>query len=108
MVGKFSRALRKGAPEKVYPPVTSMLALLRSAEFDVDGGATVSSGPDARKWLAQLGAGQLQNGEVFRQSWLDAGITEDETEQTLFAMSRWADTDDAWYAALQCEMLTWK
>ena len=109
-----SRALRKGAPD-AEPPGTSMPALFRRAGFDVDSskigvgaGTTVYASPEARKWLAKRGAGQLQQGDVFRKSWLDAGITEDEIQQTLVAVGKWAETEDAWYVAVQCEMLAWK
>ncbi|KAI9745018.1 MAG: hypothetical protein M1818_001296 [Claussenomyces sp. TS43310] len=109
-----SRGFRKGAPDG-DPTGTIMPALLRRAGFDADGGkvcigagTTVYSGPEARKWLAWRAAGQLKRGDPFRQSWLDAGITEDEIQQTLLAVRKWAEMEDAWYAALQCEMLVWK
>jgi SAM-dependent methyltransferase len=113
-VRNLSRSLRKGEPD-AEPPGTSMPALIRSVGFDADGGkirvgagTTVYSGSEARKWLAWRAAGQLRQGDSFRQSWLDAGITEDEIQQTLLAVEKWAETEDAWYAALQCEMLAWK
>ena len=109
-----SRGLSKGAPA-ADPTGTIMPALFRSVGFDANGGkvrvgagTTVYSGPEARKWLAWRAAGQLQQGDPFRQSWLDAGITEDEIQQTLLALGKWAEMEDAWYAALQCEMLAWK
>ena len=109
-----SRGLSKGAPA-ADPTGTIMPVLFRSSGFDVDGGkvrvgagTTVYSGPETRKWLAWRAAGQLQQGDPFRQSWLDAGITEDEIQQTLLAVGKWAEMEDAWYAALQCEMLAWK
>jgi hypothetical protein len=58
--------------------------------------------------LAWRAAGQLKQGDSFRQSWLDAGITEHEIQQTLLAVEKWAETEAAWYAALQCEMLALK
>jgi len=92
-----------------------MPALLRSAGFDADGGkvrigagSKVSSGPETRKWLAWRATGQLQQGDPLYQSWLDAGITEEEIQQTLLAVQEWAETEDAWFVALQCEMLAWK
>ncbi|KAE8453548.1 hypothetical protein EG329_010409 [Mollisiaceae sp. DMI_Dod_QoI] len=113
-VGNSSRALNKGAPAP-DPTGSIMPALLRSAGFDADGGKVlvgagtkVFSGPEARKFLAWRAAGQLKEGDPFRQSWLDAGITEDEIQQTLVASGKWAETEDAWYASLQCEMLAWK
>ncbi|KAH8676476.1 S-adenosyl-L-methionine-dependent methyltransferase [Tricladium varicosporioides] len=108
------RGLHKGAPD-ADPPETSMPALFRSAGFDVDGGKVhigagtrVFSGSEARRWLASRGAGQLRVGDPFRQSWLDAGITEGEIQQTLLAVEKWAEIEDAWFVALQCEMLAWK
>lgn len=89
--------------------------LFRKAGFDTDGGKVhigagtkVFSGPESRKWLVWRAAGQLKEGDPFRQSWLDAGITENEIQQTLIAMEKWAETEDAWFASLQCEILAWK
>jgi hypothetical protein len=47
----------------------------------------VCSGPETRKRLAGRAAGQLQHEDPFLQSWLDAGITEDEIQQTLLAVA---------------------
>jgi ubiquinone/menaquinone biosynthesis C-methylase UbiE len=108
------RGLSKGTPE-ADPTETIMPALLRGVGFDADGGkvrigagTTVYQGPETRKFLAWRAVGQLKQGDAFHQSWLDAGITEDEIQQTLAAVEKWAKTEDAWYAALQCEMLAWK
>ncbi|CAH0057003.1 unnamed protein product [Clonostachys solani] len=113
-VGNFRRAILKGLPD-VEPTGTMMLVLFRKAGFDTDGGkvhigtsSSASSGPEIRKWLAKRAASQLQEGETLRKNWLDAGITEKEIEQTLIAVSKWAETEDAWFASLQCEMLAWK
>lgn len=112
--GNLGRALNKGTPivDKVGP---MMPALMRSVGFDADGGkvrvgasAGVSSGPETRKWLTWRATGQLQDGDPFYKSWLDAGITKDEIQETLAAVEKWAETDDAWLASLQCEMLAWK
>ncbi|KAL7929533.1 S-adenosyl-L-methionine-dependent methyltransferase [Trichoderma chlorosporum] len=108
------RASRKGAPE-IDPTSTVMPALFRSAGFDADGGkvrvgaaANVFAEAEARKRLAWRADGQLQPGDPFYQSWIDAGISKDEIQQTLHAIRKWADTDDAWLVILQCEMLAWK
>lgn len=113
-VQNLSRALHKGAPPADLTG-TIMPALFRRAGFDADSGkvrcragSVVYADPEARKWLAWRGIGQLQPGDPFRQSWIDAGITEEEIEQTLAAVKKWAETEDAWYASLQCEMLAWK
>ena len=92
-----------------------MPALFRKAGFDADGGKirvgagpTVFSGIETPKWLAWRATGQLKHGDPFRQSWLDAAITEDEIEETVAAVQKFAETEDAWFASLQCEMLAWK
>lgn len=113
-VGNFRRAVLKGDTEAdLSPPV--MPALFRRAGFDADGGkvrigtgSTVFSGADTRQWLAKRAESQLQPGDPLHRSWLEAGITEDEIHETLHASRNWAETEDAWYAALQCEMLAWK
>ncbi|KAJ9221903.1 hypothetical protein DTO207G8_1104 [Paecilomyces variotii] len=113
-VRNLMRAVSKGESD-TEPVASSMPALLRRVGFDADGGkvrigagTTVYSGPETRKWLAWRATGQLKQGDPFYQSWLDAGITEDEIQQTLLAVEKWADTEDAWFAALNCEMLAWK
>jgi ubiquinone/menaquinone biosynthesis C-methylase UbiE len=97
------------------PTGTIMPALFRSAGFDADGGKVqvgagtlVYYGREALKWLAWRGAGQLREGDEMRQNWLDAGITEEEIQETLVAVEKWAETEDAWFAALECQMLAWK
>ncbi len=111
-VRNLCRGLRHGAADADLPGA-NMPALFRAVGFDearirVGAGTTVYSGPEARRWFARRHVGQLQPGDPFRQSWLDAGISEDEIGDTLRAVREWGDTDDAWYAALQCEMLAWK
>ncbi|KAI1619294.1 S-adenosyl-L-methionine-dependent methyltransferase [Exophiala viscosa] len=112
-------ASRDGMDQHFYPRGLDvgrlMPALYRSIGLEGDGGKVqvgagtrVFSGPEARIWLAWRGIGQLQPGDTFHQSWLDAGITEDEIQQTVSAVKRWAETEDAWYASLQCEILAWK
>ncbi len=107
------RAADKGEPD-VDPTGPRMPALLRAAGFDVDGGQVhigagtrVFSGSESRKWLAWRAAGQLSQGEPLRQAWIDAGISEDAIQQALCAFEKWAETQDAWVVALQCEMLAW-
>ena len=109
----FGRAMRRGQPAG-DPVGPSMSALMRSAGFDGDrqvvlGASTsVSWGPEERKWMAWRAAGQLGQGDALRQSWLDAGIDEEEIQETVAAAARWADLDDAWHATIQCEVLAWK
>jgi carbonic anhydrase/acetyltransferase-like protein (isoleucine patch superfamily) len=75
-----------------------MPELLRRVGFDADGGkvivgagTTVYSGAETRKWLAWRAKGHLQQGDEFRQSWLDAGITEEVIQETLVAVEKWAN-----------------
>lgn len=50
----------------------------------------------------------MQKGDPFYQSWIDAGISDDEIKETLTAVKEWADTEDGCFVTLQCEMLAWK
>ena len=112
--GNEFKASRKGNPEK-DPTGTIMPSLYRRAGFDTDGGkvrvgtgSAVQSTRQARERLAWRARGQLKPGDVFYQSWLDAGITEEEIQETLAAVDKWVETEDAWFASLQCDMLAWK
>lgn len=99
---------------KYSPTNQQMPALLRKSGFDVDekmqvsGAASMLTGKEARVWIANRGAGQLKKGEPFYQSWLDAGITAEEIEETLEVVDKWAKTEDAWFAAMQVQILVWK
>jgi ubiquinone/menaquinone biosynthesis C-methylase UbiE len=93
-----------------------MPALMRQAGFGVDGkgkieiGASAKplSGEESRKFLAWRAKGQLSKGDPFRKAWIDAGISEEEIQQTINAVDVWAACEDAWLLLLQCEMLAWK
>lgn len=113
-VQNSARGYNKGAPP-TDPTGKIRPSLLRRAGFDIDGGkvkvgagADVFAGKETRQWLGWRAAGQLREGDAVYQSWLDAGITKDEIQETLDAVEKWVDMEDAWYAALQCEMLAWK
>lgn len=100
---------------KHEPTGRQMMAFLRKSGFEVDsdkvqvGGKFVPlTGREGREWLAKRTAGQLQKGEPFYQSWLDAGISADEIEETLQAVKKWAETEDAWFAQSTSEILAWK
>lgn len=113
-VGNFRRAVLNGDwNADLSPPV--MPALYRQAGFDADAGkvhvGTGSStvfGAEARRWLSKRAESQLKPGDPLYRSWREAGITEDEIQETLRASKKWAETEDAWFASLQCEMLAWK
>lgn len=122
--GNLQRAIFKGAP--VDPDKTSerLPALLSAVGFgrDGDGKEGSSSGsrirvgvtaranadPERRRWLARRTAAQLTRGDPLHQSWLDAGVTEDEMEETIAAANKWAEDPDAWVVSVDGEMLAWK
>ncbi|RWA14075.1 hypothetical protein EKO27_g1039 [Xylaria grammica] len=113
--GNLSKVLRQGAPDGAEDTWESIPAFYRSAGYDADGGKVqlgagtmVVSGAEARKWLAWRASGQLKPDDPFHQSWLKAGISKEEIQETVDAINKWAETEDAWFAALQCEMLAWK
>ncbi|KAI1179956.1 S-adenosyl-L-methionine-dependent methyltransferase [Nemania sp. FL0916] len=113
--GNLNRVLRQGAPADVEDTGVSLPAFYRSVGFDADrgkirigAGSMVVSDPETRKWFAWRTAGQLKPEDSFYQSWLSAGIFEEEIQETVRAVNKWAETEDAWFAALQCEMLAWK
>ncbi|KAF2730358.1 S-adenosyl-L-methionine-dependent methyltransferase [Polyplosphaeria fusca] len=114
-VGNFGRAVRKGKDDDGSAPGINMLGLMRGAGFDVDGGkvrmgagASLCVGKEARRWLADRGKGQLREGDRFRESWVEAGISEEEIQETVRAVEEWAEMEDAWYVSLQAEVLAWK
>ncbi len=110
----MARALRDGDPDARLPG-GEMPASYRQVGFDagagklvVGAGTTVHSSRELRKWYVDGCLGRLSRGNVFRDSWLRVGISEAEIEETRQAMVRWAQDDDAWYVALQAEILGWK
>ncbi|KAI1357425.1 S-adenosyl-L-methionine-dependent methyltransferase [Xylaria arbuscula] len=113
--GNLCKVLRQDAPEGTEDTWDSLPALYRRAGFDANGGKVqvgagtkVISGLEARRWIAWRAAGQLKPEDPFYQNWLKAGVPEEEIQELLHAMNEWAETEDAWFAALQCEMLGWK
>lgn len=92
-----------------------MPRLCRQAGFDVDGGkvvvgsgTTTVAGKEAVAVYAQGMLGRLSVGDPYRASWEKAGITMEEIQEVRNLTERWAETDDAWYVAVQCEILAWK
>lgn len=105
----------EGAADEEDATGASMPRLYRLAGFAADegkvrvGGAVkVFAGRETREWLAERTAAQLAKGDAFRQSWIDAGIAEEEIDRTVQAARLWAETEDAWGIAVQCEVLAWK
>lgn len=74
----------------------------------VSAGTTTYTDEPGRRWFANACQGRLREGETFRESWREAGITDQEVEDTKGALDRWAVTEGAWYVAVQAEVLGWK
>ncbi|KAM7184069.1 methyltransferase [Rhypophila sp. PSN 637] len=94
-------------------PGGDMPGLFYEVGFAVDkvrigAGTTAYTDQKARKWFAEACKARLGQGEPFRQSWLEVGITEGGIEDTKEALDRWAGRDGAWYVAVQAEILGWK
>nr|XP_031857868.1 uncharacterized protein CI109_006740 [Kwoniella shandongensis]KAA5524940.1 hypothetical protein CI109_006740 [Kwoniella shandongensis] len=113
-VNHAERATLKGVPD-MEPTAPSMPRLLRKAGFDVDGGkvrvqvgSSVTATAEGRRFLARRCTSQLQEGDAFRQSWIDVGISEEDINRTLAAVREWKQTEDAWHVVVQCEILAWK
>lgn len=94
----------RGFPGGIMP------GLLRQVGFDpakitVGAGTTVHSGAEARRWYVDGHLGRLSKGDAFRASWERAGISEAEIHETEEALRCWGADEDAWYVALQAEIL---
>ncbi|KAJ9137634.1 Methyltransferase [Coniochaeta hoffmannii] len=105
-------------------PGGGLPALARKAGFDVDAdgtgpevagrkmkiglGTTVNFGKEARARFANGFLGRLDEGDQYRKSWLEAGITESEIEESRAALTEWKATEDAWYLGVHSEILAWK
>ncbi|ORY70342.1 methyltransferase [Pseudomassariella vexata] len=110
--GNMTKALRNGEPDACFPG-GDMPALFRKVGFaegqvKVGAGTTVYSGGETRQWFVAANLGRLQAGDTFRESWRRVGITDETVEQTRKMLAKWAEDDNAWYAALQAEILGWK
>lgn len=112
--GKLAKGYGHGRTGAHFPG-GDMPALFREVGFDaaegrvkVGAGTTVHAGREARDWYVAASLGKLQPGDAFRESWSRVGITDEEVEEVREALGRWGRDDDAWYAALQAEILGWK
>lgn len=79
-----------------------------SGKVQIGGGATIVTGREKCSWWRDTLGGRLAQGDAFRESWLRTGITGDECDETRALLDRWAESEDAWYGALQSEVLAWK
>lgn len=113
--------LNKGLGAKDYPG-PRMKGYYRRAGFDVDGvkadgnkqvvvgcGTNVVAGNlEERRLFAGYFAGRFKDGEPFRESWVKAGISDEEITACKEAWEKWAETEDAWHCTIQSEILAWK
>ncbi|KKY37772.1 putative methyltransferasefamily protein [Diaporthe ampelina] len=112
--GNMAKGFRHGEVGARLPG-GDMPALFREAGFDAaagkvkaGAGTTVHSGKGARDCFVAAGLGKLQPGDPFRESWHRVGITDEEIGEARHALKKWGEDDDAWYVALQAEILGWK
>lgn len=101
--------------EGAHFPGGDMPALFREVGFDaaagkvkVGAGTTVHAGTETRDWYVSTNLEKLRPGNPFRESWRGVGITDEEVRGVRNALEEWGRDDDAWYAALQAEILGWK
>jgi ubiquinone/menaquinone biosynthesis C-methylase UbiE len=112
--GNVAKSLRdKTVDEDAHLPGGDMPSLLRKSGFDathitVGAGTTVYYGAESRKWFAERNIARLSTSDTYRQGWIRAGISEEEIEETRVAFGKWADDDDAWYIAIQAEVVARK
>jgi SAM-dependent methyltransferase len=93
-----------------------MRAWLRDAQFDVEneakvkigGGSDVYSNRAQCQWRCDSLVARLTKGEKFRESWLKAGIPDEECDEAVELLKKWAASDDAFYGILQTEVLARK
>lgn len=110
--GNMKRAIKSSpsAEEESFAG-GEMLSIYREVggfkEVQVGAGTTVYSGAKARRWFVETSLKRLED-EEYRGSWMRVGITAEEIEETRKAFRRWEEDEDAWYAALQAELLGWK
>ncbi|KAK7705894.1 hypothetical protein SLS64_007846 [Diaporthe eres] len=112
--GNLAKGYGRGKPGACFPG-GDMPALFREVGFDaaagkikVGAGTTVHAGKKARDWYVAASLGKLQPGDTFREGWDRVGITDEEVKEAREALEKWGKDDDAWYVALQAEMLGWK
>ncbi|PSR79969.1 hypothetical protein BD289DRAFT_441716 [Coniella lustricola] len=97
-----------------------MKGLLRASGWDVSdeamaqgrfvagAGTTIVTGQDKCRWWRDSMGGRLRPGEQFREGWVKAGLSEEQCDEAREWLDRWAEAEDAWYGALQSEVLIWK
>ena len=109
-VGNFGKVINHGLP-LTDPTPPAMPRLMRMSGFTkIIPGAEhrLLHGKENRQFFVWRSKGQLSPGDAFYESWLKAGITQEEIEEVLLAIESWADDQDAFYVAIQGQMMAWK
>jgi len=75
------------------------------SEVQVGAGTTVYSSESEKKWFVEGCVARLSEGDTYRESWAKAGVTMEEIEETKRALRAWSGDEDAWYVALQAEVI---
>lgn len=79
-----------------------------SGKVQIGGGVKILTGREKCHWWRDTMGGRLAKGDVFRDNWLKEGITDEECDETMALLNRWAESEDAWHGVLQTEVLAWK
>ncbi|KIW34926.1 uncharacterized protein PV07_01667 [Cladophialophora immunda] len=77
-------------------------------KMQVRAGATCHPAPDESKWWANIQVERLQ-GEIGRK-WVGELqlVSQDEIDAMIAGLKTWGDSPEAWYVALQGEVICWK
>ncbi|KIX07744.1 uncharacterized protein Z518_02398 [Rhinocladiella mackenziei CBS 650.93] len=77
-------------------------------KMSIGAGAMCYTAPDEAKWWADVHVGRL-SGEI-GEKWLKWGIlrNQEELESLKAAMRAWGNSEDAWFAGWQGEVICWK
>lgn len=76
-------------------------------KMDIGAGTQVYSTPEERRWWAKIHVDRIR-GEV-GDKMLELGLLDKEgLEQMVNDFEQWAEDEDGWYAALQCEVIARK
>jgi len=105
--GNMARALGGPLPGGDMPGLYRKVGF-EPASITVDAGTTVYADQKARRWFADQSKGRLAKGDPYRESWTKVGITEKGISEAREALAKWAEDDDAWYVALQTEIVARK
>ncbi|KAL9594235.1 MAG: hypothetical protein Q9219_007137 [cf. Caloplaca sp. 3 TL-2023] len=77
-------------------------------KMDVGAGTQVFSTPEERKWWGEIHSNRMLADDVGGRMKGLGLLTEAELEDMMGDFRRWIDDEDAWYVALQCEVIARK